>query len=81
LQIDQRISGNLIDPDQLIQFQLHRLRIAALGVLNHENHLKGDNGRPSVDDQLPSIRPAEDWARSRPETLSATTSETRSPAP
>ena len=32
-QIDQGISRNFVDPDQLIEFQLHRLRIAALGVL------------------------------------------------
>ena len=32
-QIDQGISRNFVDPDQLIEFQLPRLRIAALGVL------------------------------------------------
>ena len=59
LQIDEGIARHLVDPDQLVEFQLHRLRVAALRVLDNENHQEGDDSCSGVDDKLPSIGPAE----------------------
>jgi len=54
-QIDQFISRFLQRANDLIEFQLHRLGIAVLGVLNQEHHQERDDGRPGIDDQLPGI--------------------------
>jgi hypothetical protein len=66
-QIDQRVTRDLVNPDQLVQFQLHRLRIAALRVLDHKDHQEGDDCCPGIDDQLPRIGPAEDRPGNRPQ--------------
>jgi hypothetical protein len=55
LQIAQGVTSYLIDPYQLVQFELHCLRIAALRVLDQEDHQEGDYRRPGIDDRLPGI--------------------------
>ena len=67
LEIDEGIPGHLVDADQLVQFQLHGLRVTRLRVLNHKDHEEGDNCRRGVDDQLPGIGPAKDRAGRGPE--------------
>ena len=64
-QIKQGIVGPLGGTNQLVQFDLDRLGIAVLGVLDQKNHQKRDDGGACVDDQLPGVaeakqRPGED---------------------
>ncbi len=54
-QIDQFISRLRQRTNDFIEFQMHRFRVAILGVLNEKHHQESDNGRPSIDDQLPGI--------------------------
>src|SRR6185437_12226441 len=53
--IQNAIIGALDGTDQLIQLELHRLTIAILCVLDEEDHQEGNDGCPSVNDQLPGI--------------------------
>src|SRR5437867_1053418 len=59
-QIDQRVSRRPVDPDQLVELQLKRLRVAVLGALDDEDHQKRHDGRAGVDDELPGVGPAEE---------------------
>ena len=43
-------------PDQLIELEMHDLRIAVLSALNDEHHEEGDDCRPGVDRKLPRVR-------------------------
>ena len=42
-QSHQRISRLRIDPDQLVEFELQRLSISVLRILDDENHQKRDD--------------------------------------
>ena len=48
--------------DQLVQLQMNGSGIAVLGILDQEDHQKGDNRCASIDDQLPGIGVVEDGA-------------------
>jgi len=65
-QIYKGIARHLIDSNQLVQFQLHRLGVATLGILDHEHHQEGNDRGTGVDDQLPSVGPAEKRAGNCP---------------
>ncbi len=54
-EIDQLVPGAAQGTDQLIQFQMHRLCVAVLCVLNQKHHQESDDGRAGVDDELPGI--------------------------
>ena len=41
--------------EKFVQFEVKSFGVAVLGVLNNENHQKGDDGRAGVDDELPGI--------------------------
>ena len=56
---DERIVGRLHGMDELIELEVHGQGIAALGVLDQKDHEEGDDGRPSVDDELPGFRETE----------------------
>jgi len=67
-QAHQRIPSSLVDPDQLVEFELKRLRVTILRVLDHEDHQKRDNRGCRIDDELPGIGPAKEGARNQPHT-------------
>ncbi len=41
--------------------------VPVLGVLNNEDHQESDDGRPGVDDELPSVREMEHRAGNGPD--------------
>lgn len=51
---------------QLVELEVHGVRIPILRILNEEYHEKSEDGRPGVDIELPGIRKAEDEAAHRP---------------
>ena len=52
--------------NQLVEFELHRMALTILGVLNQEDHQKGDDRRAGVDDQLPGVAEVEYRTRDAP---------------
>jgi hypothetical protein len=54
------------DSHEFIELDLDSGAIAILRVLNQENHEKGDNGGPGIDDELPGIRVTEYRSCDRP---------------
>jgi hypothetical protein len=58
----QRISRGLVGPDQLVELQLQGASIAALGILDDEDHQERHDRRAGIDDELPRIGPAEERA-------------------
>jgi len=61
---DVACGGN---PDQFVQFHLHRLRIAILRALNQEYHQKCDDAGGTVDHQLPRVGIVVKRAGNRPD--------------
>jgi len=59
LGVDQLLVGAFDRNQQLVQLQVKRLAILVLALLNQENHQERDDGRASVDDQLPGLGEAE----------------------
>lgn len=57
----------LADPDEFVQFRLHRGAVAVLRALDQEHHQEGYDGRACVDDQLPGLGEAEKRAADRPD--------------
>jgi hypothetical protein len=55
-----------VGPDHFIKFQMHRLGIAVLGVLNQENHQESHDSSPGIYDQLPGIGKMKGGAGERP---------------
>jgi hypothetical protein len=55
-------SHHLICSDEFIKLELKRLRVAVLGVLDQQHHEEGDDRGPGIADELPGVRPLEDWA-------------------
>src|SRR5437667_8281681 len=53
--IDKFISRTFEGADDLIQFQMDRLGIAVLGVLDQEHHEKGDDRCRRINNELPRI--------------------------
>ena len=66
LNIYEAVSGAFHCADEFIQFEMHRFRIASLGVLNQEDHEESDDCGASVDDQLPGIREVKERAADDP---------------
>jgi hypothetical protein len=66
-QAHQRIPGGLVDPDQFVELELERLRVAILSVLDNEDHKKRHDRRARIDDELPGIGPVKEGARHRPQ--------------
>src|SRR5947207_9005332 len=56
LQIDKFVPRAFQRPNDFVQFQMHRLRVAVLGVMNEEDHQERDDGRTGIDNELPGIR-------------------------
>jgi hypothetical protein len=54
-------------PNEFIELELKRLRVAVLGVLDQEHHEKSDNRGAGIDDELPGVRPLGDWAAYTPD--------------
>ena len=52
--------------NQFVQFDMHRLRVTVLGILDQEDHQKGDDCGSRIDDELPSIAKAEEWTGDQP---------------
>src|SRR5262249_15090135 len=67
LEIDEVIAGLLHAAQQFIELKVKRPCIAVLRVLNQEHHQKRDDRRARIDDELPSVRIAEDWAGQSPQ--------------
>ena len=63
---DKSVVG-LACPYQLVEFHLYRRTVTVLGVLDEENHEEGDDGRSSVDNELPCVGKAEQGAVERPD--------------
>jgi hypothetical protein len=66
-EIEERVVSALHGADQFVQLQLHGGAVSVLGVLDEEDHEKGDDGRPGVDDELPSVAVVEERAADRPD--------------
>lgn len=52
---------------EFIEFDLDGFTVAILGVLDEEDHQKGDDSGACIDDKLPSIRIVEEWSSCRPD--------------
>jgi len=52
---------------EFIELGLQCRRIAILGILDEEHHQERHDGRAGVDDELPGIGIAEEWAGQGPE--------------
>ncbi len=54
-EIDEMRACSFYASEQLIKFQMNRLCIAVLRVLDQENHQERDYRRAGIDDQLPGV--------------------------
>ena len=54
-EVEQGVVGLGHHEDQLIELELQGFGITVLGILDEENHQKGNDGRPRVDNQLPGV--------------------------
>src|SRR5712691_7896620 len=54
-EIEQSVVGALGCPDEFVELDLDRFRVAILRVLNQEHHQKRDDRSAGVDDQLPCV--------------------------
>src|SRR5579871_5745711 len=59
-EIEQRVVRTLRRPDQLVELDLDRFRIAVLRVLDHEHHQESYDGGRGVDHELPGVAVAEE---------------------
>lgn len=66
LDADQRIPG-CTHTDEFIQLHLDRRAMAILRILDQKDHQEGDDGRTSVDDQLPRVGKLEQRAANTPD--------------
>jgi hypothetical protein len=48
-----------VGADEFVELYMHRLGVAVLGVLDEEDHQKGDDGRAGIDHELPSVAEVE----------------------
>ena len=58
-EVNNFVPSALYGADQLIEFDLQRLGIPVLRVLDQKNHKKGDDGRTRIDDELPGVAETE----------------------
>jgi hypothetical protein len=65
LDADKGVLG-LADADQFVEFCLNRNAIAVLRILDKKDHKKCNNGRTRIDDQLPGVGKAKNWAAHSP---------------
>src|SRR5436190_7977413 len=63
---DQSIAGAVEGGDDLVQLEVNGERVLVLGALNQKHHQERDDGRSSVDDQLPGVREMKDRPQNRP---------------
>lgn len=54
-------------PDQFVQFDLDRLSVLVLGVLDQEDHQEGHDGRGGIDDELPGVAVVEQRSSGDPD--------------
>ena len=66
LEIDELIARVFDRTNEFVQFQVNCFGVTILRVLNHEHHQERDNGRCSVDDQLPRIGEVKCGASDKP---------------
>jgi len=66
LEIDELIARVFDRTNEFVQFQMNCFGVTILRVLNHEHHQERDNGRSSVDDQLPRIGEVKCGASDKP---------------
>src|SRR5262245_13060921 len=66
LHVDQLRTRRLDRTNELVELELKHLGVTILRVLNHEHHQKSDDGRASVDRELPGVRVAKEWAYRAP---------------
>jgi hypothetical protein len=64
--IQQGIVCTFSRPDQFIQLDLDRFRVAVLGALDEKDHHERNDGCRGIDDQLPRITELEHWSRDYP---------------
>ena len=55
------IARALQRPDQFVQLEVHGLGVTVLCVLNKEDHEERNDGRASIDDELPGVLVVEHW--------------------
>ena len=65
--IEQLVVRLLGRPDELVELQLERRRVAVLRALDEEDHQERDDGGAGVDDELPGVREAEQRPRQSPD--------------
>ncbi|MNG13535.1 hypothetical protein D3C84_972200 [compost metagenome] len=63
-----RISRFLVDPQQLIDFEVQDVGVTVLRVLDQKHHEERDDGRRGVDDQLPGVVVIENRPTQTPQT-------------
>ena len=66
LEIKHHITRSAGRTNDLIQFYLQGFRVSILRVLNKKDHQKGDDRCSCVNDELPRIAKAEQWAGNAP---------------
>jgi len=52
--------------NQFIQFDMHRLGVTVLGILNQEYHQECNDRCSRIDDELPGIAKAKEWTGDQP---------------
>ena len=55
LEIRKNVSGLVLRANELVEFEMNRLRVAVLSRLDQKDHEKCDDGRARVDDELPRV--------------------------
>jgi hypothetical protein len=66
LESEQRVVSARYSPKDLVQFALGRLLVARLGVLDDENHHKGERGYQGLEDAFPPHRKSSGDAHGNP---------------
>ena len=59
-EIDKPVAGGIKGAQELVQLEVQGAGVPVLGMLDKEDHQKGNDGRAGIDDELPRIRKAED---------------------
>jgi hypothetical protein len=63
---EERVSRVLVRPNELVELEVHGVRIAVLRILNEKHHQERDDRSPRVDDELPRVRVVKHRARETP---------------
>src|SRR5690349_5843221 len=67
IQIDKAGAGAFHAAQELIELERHDPRVPVLAVLDEKYQQERDDGRAGIDDELPSVRVAEERARDAPD--------------